>query len=58
MLRPEYQAALGKSHSYGADLVGENQLLANEVQPGQYTFSVFVYEIVDTKGPAKIILII
>jgi RNA polymerase sigma factor (sigma-70 family) len=53
--RTEYQAALEKSHSYGAKVVGENQLLANEVQPGQYTFSVFVYELTDTNTLRKLI---
>ena len=53
--RPEFQAAREKSHSYGAELVGENQLIAREVQPGQYIFSAFVYELTDTNGPAKMI---
>ena len=53
--KPEYQAAQEKSHSFGAKLVDENQLLATEVQPGQYTFSVIVYEL--TNGAARPIAI-
>ncbi len=53
--RPEYQAALEKSHSFEATQVGENELVANEVQPGQYRFSVFVYELTGSNAPARII---
>ena len=53
--RPEFRAAQEKSRSFGAKLVGDNQFLANEVQPGQYTFSVFVYERIGTNGSRNLI---
>jgi len=53
--RPEYRAALEKSRTFGAKLVGEDQVVANEVQPGQYTFSVFVYELTSTNERRKLI---
>jgi hypothetical protein len=51
---PEFRAAQEKAHEYGAKLVGENQLLANEVQPGNYTLMVAVWEPVGTNMPKQI----
>jgi RNA polymerase sigma factor (sigma-70 family) len=49
----EFRAAQQNSHTYKAEFVGENLLSAKEVQPGNYTFSVFVYEVTGTNTPAK-----
>lgn len=50
---PEFIAAQEKSHSYTANPIGDNVFSANEVQPGDYTFSAFVYESAGTGMPPK-----
>jgi RNA polymerase sigma factor (sigma-70 family) len=54
---PEFRAAQENSHSYGAELIGENQMLANEVQPGDYTFTVVAWELTGTNTSPKQIAI-
>lgn len=51
--RPEFLVARENAHSYEAKLIGENLFLANEVQPGNYTFSIFVYEPLGTNEQPK-----
>jgi RNA polymerase sigma factor (sigma-70 family) len=50
---PEFVAAQEKSHSYTANLTSGNVFSVNEVQPGDYTFSVFVYETAGANMPSK-----
>jgi RNA polymerase sigma factor (sigma-70 family) len=51
--RPEFLAARENAHSYEAKLVGENQFFVNEVQSGNYTLSVYVYEPTGTDTQPK-----
>jgi len=50
---PEFRAARENGHAYQAKLIGENQYSADEVQPGNYTFAVIVYEVTGTNTPPK-----
>jgi RNA polymerase sigma factor (sigma-70 family) len=50
---PEFKAAQEKSHAYPAKLIGDNLFSANEVQPGDYVFSIFVYESTGTNSSPK-----
>ena len=50
---PEFRAAQENAHAYQPKLIGENLFSADEVQPGNYTFSVFVYEVTGTNAPPK-----
>jgi len=50
---PEFRAAQEKAHSYGAEVIGDGQLLAKEVQPGNYTFTVVAWELTGTNTMPK-----
>jgi hypothetical protein len=52
---PEFRAAQENSHWYQPQLVGGNLFSASEVQPGNYTFSVSVYQEMGNNTPAKLI---
>jgi len=50
---PEFQAEEEKAHFYQAKFIADDTLSVEEVQPGNYTLSVYVYEVTGTNTPSK-----